>query len=73
MAYEVAKRALEGHQYAVLDLPLLYETGDKFPSAMRLLHKVIVVTCEEDLQLQRLMEQRGLSEKESKVRNNCPS
>lgn len=31
------------------------------------MHKIIVVTCEEDLQLQRLMEQRRLSEKESKL------
>ena len=29
--------------------------------------KVVVVTCEEDLQLQRLMEQRHLSERESKL------
>ena len=28
---------------------------------------VVVVTCEEDLQLQRLMEQRKLSERESKL------
>ena len=31
------------------------------------MHKIIVVTCEEDLQLQRLMEQRHLSERESKL------
>ena len=31
------------------------------------MHKIIVVTCEEDLQLQRLMEQRQLSERESKL------
>ncbi len=28
--------------------------------------QVIVVTCEEDLQMQRLMEQRGLTERESR-------
>merc|ERR1711915_460110 len=31
------------------------------------MHKIIVVTCEEDLQLQRLMEQRHLSERDSKL------
>lgn len=31
------------------------------------MHQIVVVTCEEDLQLQRLMEQRGLSERESKL------
>ena len=34
---------------------------------MNYMHKIIVVTCEEDLQLQRLMEQRQLSERESKL------
>ena len=73
MAAEVAMTAMRGHQFAVLDLPLLFETEAAFPAAMKMLHKVVVVTCEEDLQLQRLMAQRGLSEKESKVRHNCPS
>ena len=31
------------------------------------MHKIIVVTCEEDLQLQRLMEQRHLSERDAKL------
>jgi dephospho-CoA kinase len=31
------------------------------------MHKIIVVTCEEDLQLQRMMELRSLSERESKL------
>ena len=34
---------------------------------MNYMHKIIVVTCDEDLQLQRLMEQRQLSERESKL------
>ena len=31
------------------------------------MHKILVVTCEEDLQLQRLMEQRHLSERDAKL------
>ncbi len=63
MCWEVAKHALSGHQYVVLDLPLLYEAD----IMVGWMHKVVVVTCEYDLQLQRLMEQRGLSERESKL------
>eukprot|EP00095_Tigriopus_kingsejongensis_P004511 snap_masked-scaffold427_size174323-processed-gene-0.28 protein:Tk04511 transcript:snap_masked-scaffold427_size174323-processed-gene-0.28-mRNA-1 annotation:"dephospho- kinase domain-containing" len=61
MCWEVAKCTLAGHQYVILDLPLLFE-ADVMVDYM---HKIIVVTCEEDLQLQRLMEQRRLSERES--------
>jgi hypothetical protein len=62
MCWEAAKCALRGHQYVVLDLPLLFE-ADVMVAYM---HQVVVVTCEEDLQLQRLMEQRRLTERESK-------
>ena len=46
-----------------MDLPLLFE-ADVMVGYM---HKIVVVTCEEDLQLQRLMEQRRLTERESKL------
>lgn len=63
MAWETVKCALAGHQYIVMDLPLLFEAG----VMVKYMHKIIVVTCEEDLQLQRFMEQRHLSERESKL------
>jgi dephospho-CoA kinase len=63
MCWEAARCALAGHAFAVLDLPLLFETGG---AALKYMHKVIVVTCEEDLQMQRMMEQRSLSERVSK-------
>ena len=44
------------------DTICVYQAGIMVPY----MHKIIVVTCEEDLQLQRLMEQRHLSERESK-------
>jgi dephospho-CoA kinase len=37
------------------------------PSSKNVRCAALVVTCEEDLQLQRLMEQRHLSERESKL------
>ena len=80
MSWAAVKYALSGHQYVVLDLPLLFETGTNSPlyshcfyllvflgAMVNYMHKIIVVTCEEDLQLQRLMEQRQLSERESKL------
>jgi len=63
MFWEAVKCAASGHQYVVLDLPLLFEAG----VMVSYMHKIIVVTCEEDLQLQRLMEQRHLTERDSKL------
>eukprot|EP00088_Acartia_fossae_P005394 TRINITY_DN1237_c0_g1_i1.p1 TRINITY_DN1237_c0_g1~~TRINITY_DN1237_c0_g1_i1.p1 ORF type:complete len:244 (-),score=69.36 TRINITY_DN1237_c0_g1_i1:177-908(-) len=63
MIWEAIKCAVQGHQFILMDLPLLFEAGVMVPY----MHKIIVVTCEEDLQLQRLMEQRHLSERESKL------
>jgi len=63
MVWEAVKCAVQGHQFILMDLPLLFEAGVMVPY----MHKIIVVTCEEDLQLQRLMEQRHLSERESKL------
>lgn len=63
MIWEIASFAAKGHNYAVLDVPLLYESsGGKLT---KWLHKVIVVTCERDLQMQRLMESRAMTERES--------
>ena len=48
MCWEAIKCAAAGHQYIVMDLPLLFEAG----VMVAYMHKIIVVTCEEDLQLQ---------------------
>ena len=63
MWWEAVKCAASGYQYIIMDLPLLFEAGVMVPY----MHKIIVVTCEEDLQLQRLMEQRHLSERDAKL------
>jgi len=62
MAWEVVSLAASGNNFAVLDIPLLFESGGHF---INYLHKIAVVVCEPDLQIQRLMENRGLSEAES--------
>ena len=62
MVWEVARHAAQGHNYAVLDVPLLYESSGKLS---KWLHKVIAVTCERDLQMQRLMESRKMTERKS--------
>ncbi|CAK9825331.1 Dephospho-CoA kinase domain-containing protein [Anthophora retusa] len=62
--WQTFKYFLQGHQFIVMDLPLLFETGHM----LNYLHKIIVVTCEEDLQLQRLMERTGFTETKAKLR-----
>lgn len=62
--WQTFKYVLQGHQFIVMDLPLLFETGHM----LNYLHKIIVVTCEEDLQLQRLMERTGFTEAKAKLR-----
>lgn len=64
MLWSSVKCFFQGHQFIILDLPLLFETG----SMMDYLYKIIVVTCEEDLQLQRLMERSKMSEAQAKTR-----
>ncbi|OAD62605.1 Dephospho-CoA kinase domain-containing protein [Eufriesea mexicana] len=62
--WQTLKYFIQGHQFIVMDLPLLFETGHM----VNYLHKIIVVTCEEDLQLQRLMERTGCTKAEAKLR-----
>merc|ERR1711894_133222 len=62
MLWEIASYTCLGHNYAVLDVPLLYESSGHL---INWLHSVLVVTCERDLQMQRLMEARKMTERES--------
>ncbi|XP_076181087.1 dephospho-CoA kinase isoform X2 [Ptiloglossa arizonensis] len=62
--WQTFKHFLQGHQFIVMDLPLLFETRHM----LNYLYKIIVVTCEEDLQLQRLIERRGFTEAKAKLR-----
>ncbi|XP_002741436.1 dephospho-CoA kinase domain-containing protein-like [Saccoglossus kowalevskii] len=52
---------LKGHQFVILDIPLLYETS----SMLKFLKEVIVVYCDSDMQLDRLMNRNELSKEEA--------
>ncbi|XP_043232224.1 dephospho-CoA kinase-like isoform X2 [Amphibalanus amphitrite] len=64
MIWETLKLLCQGHQFAILDMPLLFESG----AAVDYMEKIIVVSCEEDIQLSRLMERSGQSEDECRRR-----
>nr|CAD7587494.1 unnamed protein product [Timema genevievae] len=64
MFWAAVRCIFQGHQFIVMDLPLLFESG----SMLEYIHKIIVVTCEEDLQLQRLMDRNSMSESRAKQR-----
>lgn len=64
IVWSTIKCFFKGHQFVVMDLPLLFETA----YMLEYIYKIIVVTCEEDLQLQRLMERSGISESKAKDR-----
>uniref|UniRef100_A0A182JIE8 Dephospho-CoA kinase domain-containing protein n=1 Tax=Anopheles atroparvus TaxID=41427 RepID=A0A182JIE8_ANOAO len=61
---EVIKSFFLGHNFVVLDLPLLFETR----VMLHYIHKIITVTCEEDIQVTRLMDRSHYTEAEAKKR-----
>lgn len=61
------KMFLQGHQFIIVELPLLYESG----KMTKYIHKVIVVSCSENQQLRRLMMRNGFSEFDSLQRINA--
>uniref|UniRef100_A0A6M2DHF5 Dephospho-CoA kinase domain-containing protein n=1 Tax=Xenopsylla cheopis TaxID=163159 RepID=A0A6M2DHF5_XENCH len=61
---QAAKYLFLGHAFVVLDLPLLFETG----KLLNYIYKIITVTCEEDLQLARIIGRNNFSEEEAKRR-----
>lgn len=54
----------QGHQFVILDLPLLMESA----ATLEYIYKVIVVSCDEDQQLNRLMSRNGLPESDAQKR-----
>ncbi|KAK2158969.1 hypothetical protein LSH36_161g12021 [Paralvinella palmiformis] len=61
---------VKGCSYVILDLPLLFESG----SLVKYMTRVIVVTCDEDLQLQRLTARDRLTNDEAlqRIRAQLP-
>ncbi|XP_037800029.1 dephospho-CoA kinase-like [Penaeus monodon] len=62
--YQVFKYLLKGEQFVVLDLPLLYESN----KVTSYLYKTIVVACEDEIQLERLLTRNQYTEKEAIAR-----
>ncbi|EJD05876.1 CoaE-domain-containing protein [Fomitiporia mediterranea MF3/22] len=63
MAWQVAKAWVRGHRYCVIDVPLLIETG-----LNNWVGLVVVVSCPEATQLQRLVGRDNLSEEAATAR-----
>lgn len=61
----VARLKAAGAPLIVLEIPLLFETGEPL---LRLIDRVVVVTAPEAVQLQRLQARNGLSEAEARAR-----
>ncbi|XP_052096114.1 dephospho-CoA kinase domain-containing protein-like isoform X1 [Mytilus californianus] len=64
MIWKILKAFVRGRQFVILDLPLLFETGKLVPYASY----IVVVSCSEEQQIERLMKRNTLSEKEADQR-----
>ena len=64
MLWKIVKLFFQGHRFAVLDVPLLFESG----VMARFMNKIIVVYCDQETQLSRLMERNGYTEEEAQLR-----
>ncbi|GFR10980.1 dephospho-CoA kinase domain-containing protein [Trichonephila clavata] len=67
MFFKTLKLFFYGHQFAVLDVPLLFESG----KLSKYVHKTVVVICEPAQQLERLMARDKMSESEALARINA--
>lgn len=63
--WEVVKYCLKGEQFVILDLPLMFEGWHRW---MGWIDKSIVVSCEDEIQLERLMKRNTYTEKEAITR-----
>jgi len=63
--WEVIKYCLKGEPFVILDLPLMFEGWHRW---MGWIEKTIVVSCEDEVQLERLMKRNNYTEKEAITR-----
>ncbi|RMX59722.1 hypothetical protein pdam_00019020 [Pocillopora damicornis] len=56
-----------GEKFVILDLPLMFETG----IALYLMKEVVVVYCDKDTQLKRLMERNNFTQNDAEQRINA--
>ncbi|XP_033761807.1 dephospho-CoA kinase domain-containing protein-like [Pecten maximus] len=64
MLWKIFNLFITGHSFAVLDIPLLYETGKVLPY----MTYTVVVNCSEDQQVERLDGRNKLTEEEARGR-----
>lgn len=57
-----AQQFRQTNDFYIADIPLLYETGGE-----RLCDRVVVVACEDSIQLERLMKRTGMNEEAARV------
>ncbi|XP_055346262.1 dephospho-CoA kinase-like [Paramacrobiotus metropolitanus] len=64
MIRQIVRYAISGYPFVILDVPLLFERSP----LLRLCHKVVVVTCSQDKQFERLRKRNQWSEEEMRQR-----
>ncbi|VDI01214.1 dephospho-CoA kinase [Mytilus galloprovincialis] len=62
--WKILKAFVRGRQFVILDLPLLFETGKLLPYASY----IVVVSCSEEQQKERLMKRNTLSKEDADQR-----
>ncbi|XP_028405423.1 dephospho-CoA kinase domain-containing protein-like isoform X2 [Dendronephthya gigantea] len=62
--WKILKMFLEGRRFAVLEVPLLFESGVFAP----FMNKIIVAYCDQDTQLRRLMERNDYTREQAEQR-----
>ncbi|KAL0277585.1 UNVERIFIED_CONTAM: hypothetical protein PYX00_004822 [Menopon gallinae] len=67
MVNEAIKIGFKGYPFVVLAIPLLFESGE----LVDFMHKIIVVNCEEEEQIRRLVARNKLTEEQAKKRISC--
>ncbi|XP_049637189.1 dephospho-CoA kinase domain-containing protein [Suncus etruscus] len=67
MMRETIKYFLRGYRYVILDIPLLFETK----KLLKFLKHTVVVYCDRDTQLARLMRRNSLSREDAEARINA--
>ncbi|XP_072502089.1 dephospho-CoA kinase domain-containing protein [Notamacropus eugenii] len=64
MLKQILKYLIQGYRYVILDIPLLFETE----TMLRFMKHTVVVYCDPQTQLSRLMQRNGLSREEAEQR-----
>ncbi|CEF67312.1 Dephospho-CoA kinase [Strongyloides ratti] len=64
--WEIIKAFFKGHQFLILDIPLLFESG-----MARFVQKIVVVSCDSEIQANRLMKRDNITRIEATNKINA--